>query len=468
MNMGRMFVAREWSLRVRLLVYFSALLLGAWVVATGLAWNEGRKYIDEFFDTQQILLAKTLATANWEQSLAHLPKTKPLLRGAGKHSRGREDKDALAFAIFDTTGQSLLTDGEKGSRFRFEPQRRGFVDTPLADSDDDWRIFWLSSADGQRVVAVGQEKEFRQDMSMDMLMEQMLPWALLLPVLSGGLFWMLHKELRPLRQVATALAVRPPEDASLLPVENMPAEVRPLTSALNSLFARISSLLQRERAFVSDAAHELRTPLAGLQIQAEVIALCDDDREARQHAIGQLLVGIERSSRLVEQLLMLSRLDALAMGQVQTGGTLQRGPIAWDSLLATAVEECRPAAEQRQLRLELRQEAHAPRLAEGFTELLAVLLRNLLDNAIKYTPAGEEVRICLRADSLCVENSGINVPEDIVPRLGERFFRPPGQDALGSGLGLALVGQIARVHGCTLHLENSSSPQAFVVRLIFP
>lgn len=469
-----------WSLRARLLSLFSLLLLGAWLVAAVLAWNEGRKYIDEFFDTQQILLAKTLSIADWGQVAPHLPKTRPLLRGAGKKARGHEDKDALAFAVFDQHGRSLLTDGEKGGRFRFEPERRGFVDTPPTDTDDAWRIFWLNSSDGQRVVAVGQEREFRQDMALDMLMEQMLPWMLLLPLLSGGLFWMLHKELRPLRQVTAALAVRPPEDATPLPVEGMPSEVRPLTSALNTLFARTASLLQRERAFISDAAHELRTPLAGLRIQAEVIALYEDDATARQHAIAQMLLGIERSSRLVEQLLTLSRLDALAAppnapqntyqpaspAGSQAAPSVTREALHWQSLLTAALEEAQPAARSKGLHITLHEDG-APQLTQGFPGLMAILLRNVLDNAVKYTPAGGQVRVCLSARSLSVENSGPGVAENLLPRLGERFFRPPGQEAPGSGLGLAMVRQIAALHGCTLHLENTHEPQGFAVRLVF-
>lgn len=458
---------KDWSLRARLLTFFSVLLLATWLLAAGLAWNEGRKYINEFFDTQQILLAKTLATAELGQ-VRHLPKTKPLLRGAGKRARGDEDKDALAFAVFDQSGRPLLTDGEKGTRFRFEPQARGFVNAPLKNSDDQWRIFWLDSPDRQRIVAVGQEREFRHDMALDMLMEQVLPWALLLPVLSGGLFWMLHKELRPLRHVAAHLAARPPEDPSLLPVDTMPSEVRPLTRALNSLFARTASLLQRERAFVSDAAHELRTPLAGLRVQAEVIALCEDDTQARQHATAQLLLGIERGSRLVEQLLTLSRVDGLAAPHGEQAAGMQREPILWEPLLASACAEARTEAQRRRLHLEVRQDTVQARLQEGFPGLLTILLRNLLDNALKYTPESGSVRLCLSARSLSVENSGPGVPEQFMQRLGERFFRLPGQDEPGSGLGLALVRQIAQLHGCTVHMENTTAPGGFAVRLLFP
>lgn len=468
---------RNWSLRARLLLFFTLLLLAAWGCAATLAWSEGRKYINEFFDTQQILLAKTLLSADWEPGMGHLPKTRRLLRDADKRSRGHEEDDALAFAVFNRQGQSLLTDGEKGARFQFEPEQRGFVHARLMDSSDEWRIFWVASPDGRRVVAVGQEQEFRQDMALDMLWEQMLPWALLLPVLSGGLYWMLHKELRTLRLVAQELEKRPPEDASPLPVAAMPPEVRPLMTALNNLFARTASLLQRERAFISDAAHELRTPLAGLRVQAEVVELYNDDEQARNHAVSQLLVGIERSTRLVDQLLALSRLDTQIaqigpqQSKKQGSPALARESILWEPLLHQAVEEWKPQVLATQKRLELHIDPQStPRLTEGYPALLGILLRNLLDNALKYTPPRSEIHIFLTADALSVENTGPGVPEALLPRLGERFFRPPGQDMPGSGLGLAMVQQIADLHGCTLCLENLKSPtqQGFAARLLFP
>lgn len=464
---------RDWSLRARLLLFFSLLLLVAWACAASLAWREGRKYINEFFDTQQILLAKTLLTAEWEPGVSHLPKTGRLLRNANKRSRGHEEDDALAFAVFDRQGQRLLTDGENGARFQFEPERRGFVHAPLMKSNDEWRIFWIATPNGDRVVAVGQEQEFRQDMALDMLREQMLPWVLLLPVLSGGLFWMLHKELRALRQVAKELEKRPAEDASPLPVDGMPPEVRPLTRALNNLFMRTASLLQHERAFISDAAHELRTPLAGLRVQAEVVELCKDDEQARNHAVSQLIAGIDRSTRLVEQLLILSRLDSVTMAattgqsELPASPSLAREAILWDTLFHRIDEEWAPRAQAAHLRLE-RHTDTTPRLQEGYPVLLDIVLRNLLDNAVKYTPDGGEIHLFLTKDALSVENTGPGVPEALLPRLGERFFRPPGQDIPGSGLGLAMVRQIAELHGCTLCLQNTLSPQGFAARLVFP
>ena len=487
--MRRWLFPSRWSLAVRLLLSFSLLLLLAWGAAAGLAWRESRDYIDKYFDTQQILFAKTLITADWESAAEHLPKTKPLLKGQvgqagqgpgqtgmgpgqgsgkkpGKARRGREDKDALAFAVFTREGRLLLDDGEKGARFRFEAQQRGFVNTWLKDSDDEWRIFWVASPDGTRVAAVGQEREYREDMAWDMLAEQMLPWLLLFPLLLGGLGVMLHRELRPLRRVAAELRQRPPESADALATQNIPPEVRPLVTELNSLFARTAALLGRERAFVADAAHELRTPLAGLRVQAEVAALCDDDSQSRRHALNLLLQGIDRCSRLVEQLLTLSRLEGSEAG-------LSVAPLDWPALVQEAVAEIQTRLDARglQWRCDMRGE---PRLAQGYPSLMAVLLRNLLDNAVKYTPEQGQIVLTLDAASLCVINSGPGVDAAHVPRLGERFFRPPGQDAPGSGLGLSMVRHIAGLHGCTLRLENILpgtealvGESGFSVRLIF-
>ena len=469
---------RDWSLGARLLVFFSLLLLAAWLTAAGLAWRESRDYINAFFDTQQVLFAKTLITAEWETAAQRLPRTKPLLRGAGKKAGGKEDKDALAFAVFTRDGRVLLTDGAKGDSFRFEPQRRGFRNIRV--DGDDWRIFWVASPDGGRVAAVGQERDYRRDMALDMLGEQMLPWLLLFPVLTGGLWWMLHRELRPLHRVAEELAARPPQDARPLAARPMPPEVRPLVAALNSLFARTGALLQRERAFVADAAHELRTPLAGLRVQAEVVQLYVDDAAAREHAVQQLLQGLERCSRLVEQLLTLSRLDGVQSDhniqnmpdlatRAHTASLVREAP-QWEQLLEQALAGVRPQAKARSLRVQCTVQG-VPAPAQGYPALWEVLLRNVLDNAAKYTPAGGWIKVTLDCTALTVENSGPGVPQDCLPRLGERFFRPPGQDATGSGLGLAMVRHIAEVHACTLTLENTKDDAAvtgFRLRLLFP
>lgn len=254
---------------------FSLLALLTWSTASVVAWVMSRNTINEVFDTQQMLFAKRLATANLgdllaDESARSLPKTKKLVHH-GK--RGEQDDDALAFAIFDRQGKMLLNDGENGADFLFDGEREGFTDGERKGDDDSWRLVWLTSPDGRYRIVVGQEWDYRRDMALGMVTGQLVPWLATLPVLMLLIALMVGRELRPLRAVAAGLRRRAPDDATPLDARQVPTEVRPLVDALNALFARINALLVRERRFTSDAAHELRSPLAALRVQTEVVQL---------------------------------------------------------------------------------------------------------------------------------------------------------------------------------------------------
>ncbi|CAI1697466.1 Sensor protein qseC [Serratia marcescens] len=446
------------SLRLRLILIFSLLALLTWSTASVVAWVMSRNTINEVFDTQQMLFAKRLATANLgdllaDESARSLPKTKKLVHH-GK--RGEQDDDALAFAIFDRDGKMLLNDGENGADFLFDGEREGFTDGERKGDDDSWRLVWLTSPDRRYRIVVGQEWDYRRDMALGMVTGQLVPWLATLPVLMLLIALMVGRELRPLRAVAAGLRRRAPDDATPLDARQVPTEVRPLVDALNALFARINALLVRERRFTSDAAHELRSPLAALRVQTEVVQLAGDDAPMREHALDNLTVGIDRATRLVDQLLTLSRLDSLS-------DLAELAPIDWNDLVTmTLAEQDRQAhAAGVTLRYEHR---GTPPPRQGETLLLSLLLRNLLDNAVRYTPQGGVVTVTLSERSLTVEDDGPGVTAEHLARLGERFYRPPGQEQTGSGLGLSIVQRIAGLHGLQISFANRSAG-GFVARL---
>ncbi|WP_337148931.1 quorum sensing histidine kinase QseC [Serratia bockelmannii] len=446
------------SLRLRLILIFSLLALLTWSTASVVAWVMSRNTINEVFDTQQMLFAKRLATANLgdllaDESARSLPKTKKLVHH-GK--RGEQDDDALAFAIFDRDGKMLLNDGENGADFLFDGEREGFTDGERKGDDDSWRLVWLTSPDGRYRIVVGQEWDYRRDMALGMVTGQLVPWLATLPVLMLLIALMVGRELRPLRAVAAGLRRRAPDDATPLDARQVPTEVRPLVDALNALFSRINALLVRERRFTSDAAHELRSPLAALRVQTEVVQLAGDDAPMREHALDNLTVGIDRATRLVDQLLTLSRLDSLS-------DLAELAPIDWNDLVTmTLAEQDRQAhAAGVTLRYEHR---GTPPPRQGETLLLSLLLRNLLDNAVRYTPQGGVVTVTLSERSLTVEDDGPGVTAEHLARLGERFYRPPGQEQTGSGLGLSIVQRIAGLHGLQISFANRPAG-GFVARL---
>lgn len=448
------------SLRLRLCAFFSLFLVAVWLLAAFFAWKECREYIDEFFDSQQMLFAKRLATSDFASSVGKLPETGTFLPNVRKSAFGELEDEAIGFAVFTVQGKKILTDGEKGRRFPFEPDRRGFSDVRLTGKKDVWRIVWLASTDGRHLVAVGQEIDYRRDMALGMLGKQIVPWLFLLPVLLLGLFILLSRELAPLNAIASELRTRDPENTSPLDVRRIPSEVLPMTESLNVFFARTGAMLTRERSFISDAAHELRTPLAGLGVQAQVAARQGVDPQTRKQALAFLRQGIDRCARLVEQLLTLSRLEALR----GTGATpegrfpgLPSDSIAWASILEDLAGEYRAKAEKRGIRFESQVDSLSA-VVKGSPALVSMMLRNLLENAVSYTPEGGHIRITLESNRLVVDNTCAHLPEAYASRLGERFFRPPGQEAPGSGLGLSIVKRVAALHGFFVEIRTGKGP----------
>ena len=436
------------SLRLRLILGFIVLIVITWACASALAWNQTRDTVDELFDTQQMLFAKRLTALNIGDLTVkspQLPRSKKMVR----HSHGDLDDDALAFAIFTVEGKMVLNDGDNGPDLQYHYRRDGFTEGTLQDDKDLWRLVWLTTPDGKYRVVVGQEWDYRQEMAIDIVKAQLLPWLIALPIMVLLLIWLVTRELAPMKRLAKRLYQRRPDDETPLPLDAIPSEVKPLVEALNSLFTRTGDMLVRERRFTSDAAHELRSPLAALKVQTEVAQLAQDDTEMREHALTNLTEGIERATRLVDQLLTLSRLDSLS-------GLDDVHDIALQDVLQTGVMDHYHKARTSgvELMLDIRQ-TPPPRRAQPL--LLALLVRNLLDNAIRYSPRGSTVTITLDAHSFSVEDNGPSVSPEYLKRIGERFFRPPGQEKTGSGLGLSIVQRIATLHGMTTHFSDGEN-----------
>ena len=309
-----------------------------------------------------------------------------------------------------------------------------------------WRIFWLTSADKNFTIAVGQELEFRDDAALELVEETLLPWLVGLSVLLLAVIWMVSRELRPLRRIADELSERDSDNLHPLSLSGQASEILPLIKAINTQFSRIEQMLQRERGFISDSAHELRSPLTALKVQLEVAQLADDDAAARHQALQKLNQGIDRSTRLVEQLLALSRLDSAAVAANDE-------PLDWPALVNAAVNEQLPAAEEKKINIKTSTDGSTPTTC-GQPLLWALLLRNLLDNAVRYSPEEAQISIELKDETLSVTNSNTVVAAEYLPRLKERFFRPAGQKSTGSGLGLSIVERIAELHRCRVALTN--------------
>ena len=243
----------------------------------------------------------------------------------------------------------------------------------------------------------------------------------------------------------------------------LPDEIRPLVQELNLLFKRVGQAFEAQKSFVADAAHELRSPLAALKLQAQGLKRAADDA-AREVAIGRLTAGIERATRLVEQLLVLARQQASAA----TGARLQ--PVALADIARLAVTDAAPSAQAHRINLGLEHVDEGD--IAGHAEALRILVANLVDNAVKYTPPGGavDVEIHRAADRmvLSVDDTGPGIAQEERARVLDRFYRVVGKETFGSGLGLAIVKSIADVHGAALSLDRSQHLGGLRVEVIFP
>nr|WP_314792104.1 quorum sensing histidine kinase QseC [Aggregatibacter aphrophilus] len=433
---------RNRSLSFRLIVTLSLVSVCVWLLSTTVAWFQVRKEVNQMFDAQQILFAERLASSDLRNILIghHREFKRPPFKKA------RFDDDALAFAIFTPDGDIVLSDGENGENFIFAP-KKGFSQSRIRGDDDEWRIFWLPVAGGRLMVAVGQEQEYRDDLINQMVFGQMWIWFASLPFLLAALGLIIRKELRGLKQIGEQVAQRTPDDTSLLKTDNLPSEVLPLIQSLNQFFDRTSTMLLRERRFTSDAAHELRSPLAALRIQTEVAQIAGDDSILREQALDNLTKGIDRATQLVEQLLTLSRLDNL-----KELDNLQE--IHWEQLIPSLIGELYFHAEKRQIDIQFEEDGIPP-TKKGQPLLLSLMLRNLIDNAIRYCPEGSRIKVQLKNHKISVEDNGGGVDEADLAKLGQRFYRPAGQNEKGSGLGLSITHRIAELHHYKVRLKNT-------------
>ena len=303
----------------------------------------------------------------------------------------------------------------------------------------------------------------REEAAREIAGQLLKPMLYALPALAVLLVIAIGFALAPLRQLAHDVATRAPDRLDPLPVESLPAEVTPLVTRLNTLFADIMRALENERRFTADAAHELRTPLAALKAQAQV-ALAATDAPQRQHALTQILVGCDRATHLVVQLLTLARLDA---GTPHTMQDIALRSIAEEALAISAGD-----AIERRCDLVLRD---GDAQVRGDAVLLQVLLRNLIDNALRHGGATQiEVAIATQGAQavLSVNDNGRGIAADEREHVRQRFYRSAsadsGDNSAGSGLGLSIVGRITELHGGTLDIACPTSGKGVSLRISLP
>lgn len=235
---------KKLSLRIRLLLLFTGISCLIWICSGLFSWFESREKIDEFFDQYQILLARQLASADWSGLSADSQKATN--RIIGGIDNADEEDEAIGFAVFDRAGKMIFHDNENGKDFIFSPRTGSFVNQDV--DDEEWRIVWVDSADKNYVIAVGQEMEYRTEVTLDMVEEFLTPWLCGLLILLGAVIYFVGREFSSFRRLAKELEARRPDDLSPLSDKDLPDEIKPLTTAMNGLLRQIDGMIKREKA----------------------------------------------------------------------------------------------------------------------------------------------------------------------------------------------------------------------------
>ena len=429
-------VKREFSLRGRLTGALLAAVLLFALLQAAVTYRTARAETEALFDAQMQRIALSLSGG--------------LAAGALNEADPPADSPAAQEMII----QVWRADGVMQYRSplgRLLPPQTVIGFSDVAAGAERYRVYALRTA--TQVVQVAQHTEARRQMAGALALRAVLPVALLAPVLMLIVWWVVGRALGPIERARRPVAARRPDDLSPLPTADLPAELRPLVDEMNGLFSRLAAAWAALADFTADAAHELRSPLAALRLQVQGLQRADSPA-ARQLATQRLLAGIDRATRLVEQLLALARQEGAARDAPRT-------PVDLVALAHAAADDARPEALRRAVALAL--DAPAPAMVQGQPEALAVLLRNLLDNALRHTPEGGQVRVQVvpaaqgAGPVLAVDDSGPGIAPEDRDRVLARFYRVPGTPGHGSGLGLAIVAAVAERHGARLHIDASAA-----------
>lgn len=430
------------SLQGRLLALVLGVVAVVWGVTAALTWLDVRHELDELLDSHLAQAAALLVVqqAGEIEDDDHAINAPSLHRYAPKVAFQVFHERRLSMRSSNAPAQPMLAltgGGESGFR------------TVEMDGET-WRVFAAHGRERDTQVFVGEQVRSRNAILWAVLRSGLTPMLFALPLLAVAAWWAVRQGVAPLRALGRTLAQRQPQALHPVAVDGAPAEMAPMLDALNGLFQRIGELMAAERRFTADAAHELRTPIAAIRAQAQVAFASADDAE-RRHALGATLQGCDRATRLVEQLLTLSRLES--------GSAPALAALDAVAVVRQVVADAAGLALAKRQSLALEAPDALPVQAEA--TLLSVLARNLVDNAIRYSPEGASVRVLVRGAAegveLVVEDSGPGMSAADIQHLGERFFRVIGSGQSGSGLGWSITRRIATVLGAQVAVARSAS-----------
>ena len=444
------------SIRQRLLRNIILLFLVSWLGVTAVTYLESRHEIEEIFDAQLAQAAGIIS----DLTLEHLDQGEVANIKLPKAVFGHQYERNISFQIW--RGDALVLRSQSAPETRLSITS-GFSDVEIFGFP--WRVFMLHTPDGRYTLYAAERYVVRDELITEITRGALYPLLLALPLVALFIWMSIGRGLEPLKQLASEVAQRTPQTLKPLDTDKVPKEVLALTTALNALLKRLQEAFERETRFTADAAHELRTPLAGIKTHAQVAMRSINDDE-RQTALNNILVGVDRSTRLIEQMLTLARLEPESFTQ-------GFAPVELSRIVADSLADFSTQATRKGIQLGFVDDCPQAQACQisGYAPGLAILLRNLIDNALRYTPESGSIEVRLTPTpeqvELTVTDSGPGIPAEARARVFDRFYRRSSGDGQGCGLGLSIVQRIAQLHQAELCVEDAPSGQGLRVCVTF-
>lgn len=457
------------SIRRRLVLLVLTSIVLIWGIALISSYRQAKREVGEWEEARLAELTQILALLD-QPNLTTLANARIDVReeeeGGEAGANNSDDDDALPrdalFQVRSANGDVLAGSPQLRALKAWDlpvPSASGTQDIMLGGQL--WHSFTLRNTALGHTVRVFEPANTRSDLVSGVASRIARPTLFALPVLALLVWLSISWSLAPLKVLSGAIRARDINRLEPVDIGRAPTEVRPLVDAINLVLSRLRHSIERERAFTADAAHELKTPLAAIKVQAQV-ALAEPDTALQRLAMERVVQGVDRSARLAEQLLLLARLD---VHEKLSTAPLKPAALAKDALLANERN-----AQQKNIRVTLTGDMRAEINAEPV--LIGILFDNLLDNAIKYGRAGGCIEVAVQSEfgrvQLTVRDDGPGVAPSDLARLTNRFFRATGNHATGSGLGLSIVARIAEHFGASLRLGTGIGERGLAVEVSFP
>ncbi len=440
------------SVRRQLLILLLTAVSVAWIAAATVSFRDARHDVAEVLD-------------------AHLAQTASLISVQRDGDDGDDEVDTehapvlhrysrrVMFQVWKN-GTTLGLHSQHAPDTPLSRVRDGFSDTTIGGAG--WRVFSTWDAENRVLVQVAEQNYERDELATAVARNFLVPLAITLPILGLMIWAAVGRATQSLTHVNQQVAFRAADNLTPLDATDAPSEIGALVSNLNVLFGRVQGLIEQERRFTADAAHELRTPLAGIRAQAQVARGATHDSE-RARALDGVMAGCDRATHAVEQMLTLARLAPDAVSFQPTSVDLR-------AVLKTTIADLAPFALAKHMDIEFN-DGRAGSVS-GDPGLLAILFRNVIDNAIRYSAAGTKVDVGMVITAsevrVTVRDAGPGIPVEQRANVGRRFYRTPGTQAPGSGLGLSIVQRILDLHRGTIRLDTPATKIGLQVTIALP